>query len=170
MQNWQLLDFLQPLGEGQEESPRTVVQSEEQLRAELSRLRQRRPAMVALVNPQGERLDFGIGGPWSGIQWTTPPYSDNFKTAVASTAPVTSSIEFACEGSVSGFRPEHVLSVEVVMEAVIYFFKHHQLPDWLTWLEWNSRTNEKRIIPPRSSMPTAPTFALETSTRPPASP
>ena len=82
MKPWELVDFMSPLSDD-EEPARTIIGSEEQLREELGRLRGRKPAMVALMSPQGERLDLGIGGAWSGVQWTKPPYSKNLRMAVA---------------------------------------------------------------------------------------
>jgi hypothetical protein len=170
MKEWQLIDFLNPLEDDQEEAPRLVVRSEEQLREQLKRLQQRRPAMIALISPQDERLDFGIGGPWSGVQWTKPPYSENLRIAIAANAQVQSGIEFACEGSVSGFRPEHVLPVENVIEIVVFFFKHHRLPEWIPWLEWNAKTGQKNMTPAKGSPPVVQTFDVGVSTPPPAMP
>ena len=85
--------------------------------------------------------------------WTKPPSAENFKTAVAPTVRATTAIEFACEGSVSGFRPEHVWPAEEVIEVVVHYFKQHRLPEWVSWLEWDSKTNTKKMIPPKGSPP-----------------
>jgi hypothetical protein len=165
MTEWQLIDFAAPL-EDDEESPRMAIHSEEQLREELRRCQGRRPAMIALMNPAGERLDIGIGGPWAGMQWTKPPHARTLKLALATGARSPAAIDFACEGASSGFRPEHLLPAGEAIEAAVHYFAHHRLPEWITWAEWSPKTNRMEAVPASASPPALPTLDAAPSTPP----
>ncbi len=169
MKEWQLADFATAPG-GAEEAPSTVIRSEDQLREELSGRRGRRPAMVALISPEGMRLDIGIGGPWAGVQWTEPPYSRNLKLAVATGPHPATAVDFACEGASSGFRPEYLLPAAEAVEIAAYFFAHQRLPEWVAWAAWNPKTNRMEAAPASASPSAFPAGDAAAPAPPPAKP
>src|SRR5262245_53206511 len=100
MDQWELIDCMNPLEED-EENPRTRIDSESQLRAELGRFRGRKPGLVFLSSPNKESLAIGIGGPLSGLGWTAPSSEQRRKgQRVALAAQVSSprAIDFMAEG------------------------------------------------------------------------
>jgi hypothetical protein len=153
MGKWQLADCMNPV-EKMEDTPVIAIQSEEQLREELNRMRARKPGIVFLLSPENERLELGIGGPFAGIRWMKPPSEKFFKEAVADRIYSPEPIEFSAEGSDTPFFPEHLFPVEEIIEAAAYFFNHHRLPGWITWSEWNPATKKWDIVPgiPRPPM------------------
>lgn len=170
MTEWYLVDFMSPLGDDEGEAPRTEIRTEAQLRAELTRFRGRRPAMVALIGPEGERLDIGIGGPWAGVQWTKPPYSTHLKMAVATGARAPSGVDFACEGSSGGFRPEHLLPAEQAIEIAAHFFARRGLPEWVGWATWSPETGRAEPAPANGAPPAVQPLDAGAPVAPPVRP
>lgn len=142
MSAWQLVDGRAPLEED-EEHPHTEIRSEEQLHHELRRLSRLRPARVGLIAPAGDHLDLAIGGPFAGVTWWPPkPALGHTGSRVALAALPTSpeTIEFIAEGVPDPVTPQELLPVDEVIEAALFFYREHQLPEWLSWRQWNPTT------------------------------
>ena len=95
-------------------------------------------------------LDLAIGGPYAGMTWWPPRSSPDSWTsrvalAVPSTCPET--VEFIGEGIPDPIPPEELFPVEEVMEAALYFYREHRLPEWITWRQWNTKTKQWDTIP-----------------------
>jgi hypothetical protein len=149
MSNWVIIDCIGQHNTG--EFPEFVIRSEVQLRAELNRFRARRPSIILVVSPEEETLKIGIGGPFSGIRWAKPPIDDNYKLAIASEIVAPEGAEFREQGSDTGFRAKYVLPVEQAIEIIVFFYKHHRLPQWIQWLSWNPDTRSLEVLPADSS-------------------
>lgn len=132
MEDWILIDCRDPVM-SEEDSPRTPIKSEAQLREELKRYQQRLPSIIQFRNPKGELLIIGIGGPLSGLQWMKPPMKKNFKMALNDHPVTDRGVDFREQGTDTGFRPRYLFPPNEVVEAVVYFFKNNQLPDWMQW-------------------------------------
>src|SRR6266550_283021 len=79
MKQWELVDCLEPLEEDQE-NPRIPLVSEEQLRQELNRLRQRKLHGVAMLDsPDNGSLSFSIGGPFASLGWHPPVGQERYR-------------------------------------------------------------------------------------------
>jgi hypothetical protein len=142
MPQWELVDCLEPLQED-ESNPRIPVTSETHLREELNRFRHRKPSAVHLDSPDRETLILSIGGPFAGLAWY-PPVSEErdrgYKAAMPERVVAPSAADFVGEGIPTTLEPKELLPVEDVIEAVVYFYKNHHLPEWITWREWNPVT------------------------------
>lgn len=149
MSVWCLADCMLSLEEDQD-NPRQTIHSEDQLREGLLRLQQRSPGLVFLRSPDGETLEIAIGGSYAGLCWI-PAESESRRrgdcVAVAGTVQNTDSIEFLAEGIPQPWPPEELLPAEEVLEAVLYFFREHRLPEWITWRQWNPTTKQWDTIP-----------------------
>jgi hypothetical protein len=159
MSRWYLVDGRAPLEEDQEH-PRIVVSSEEQLRQELRRLGGLKPAMIGLLSPDGDHLDLALGGPYAGMWWwPSEPGGKHAgsRIAISRTPSSPTTLEFIAEGEATPFEPEELFPVEDVIEAAAFFFREQRLPEWLTWRQWNPATKQWDTIP--SSGP-APAGAL----------
>lgn len=148
MSEWTLIDCMLMVSD-EADLPRSTVESEEQLRAKLNGYRLRSPAsIVQLVSPQGDILQMGIGSEFSGLQWIREPLNPAKKQmniAVADRLYSESGVGFRFQGSESGFRPKYVIPVETTIDAAVHFFKTGQLPNWLQWAEWNSKTRRLEV-------------------------
>lgn len=142
MPQWELVDCLEPLEED-ESNPRIPVSSETQLREELNRFRQRQPGAVHVDSPEKETLIISIGGPFAGLAWYPPPSEERYrgyKAALPERIVAPRAVDFVGEGIPNSLEPKELLPVEDVIEAVVYFYQNHDLPEWITWREWNPTT------------------------------
>ncbi len=138
MKDWDLVDCREPLGES---NPRLEVRSETHLRQELGRLCQRRRAgTVMLGTPTGDCLGMSLGGPFATLGWYPPPEQEKSlgrKQAIPEVVNATEAVDNWCEGVPLPIAPDHLFQVREVIEAAIYFFNHHRLPEWLKWETWD---------------------------------
>lgn len=170
MNSWTLIDCVAMAG-SEDELPKTSVESEEQLRHELNRYRQRQPAsIIELVSPAGDVLQLGISHEFSGARWMKSgpePTDKQLKMAIADRKYSQTGMEFRFQGSESSFRQQYVLPVEKTIEVAAYFFRTGHLPDWIQWTEWNPK--KRRLEVPTSANATGiagvPQLALATSER-----
>ena len=149
MTTWTLIDDLLPLEHEDDEPPHIPITTEEELRAELLRMSQRRPAIVDLMNPHSteeECLLVGVGGPYGGVQWSKAPHSINFKQAVADQPAPVELIEFSCQGSDMGFDRYHLLPLDLVIQIAAYYFRERRLAPWIKWKQWNSQTKRMEVV------------------------
>lgn len=155
MSRWQLVDGRAPLEEDQDH-PRIDLHSESELCQELQRLSQLKPARVGLISTAGDHLDLAIGGPYAGISWwpskATPGYA-GASVAVAATITCPDTIEFIAEGIPDPVSPDELFPVEEVIEATLYFYREHRLPEWISWRQWNTKTKQWDMIPATQPAP-----------------
>jgi Immunity protein Imm1 len=144
MSKWTLIDCL-PMVADQDDLPRTLVGSEEELRAELNRYRLRQPAsIVELVSPGGETLQIGLGGSLSGMRWlqgSGDPANRQLRMSLADRTYSDHGVEFRYQGSDTGFRPKHLIPAEKAIDAAVEYFQTGKLPAWLKWAEWNQKSH-----------------------------
>ncbi len=146
---WKLVDGRTPLDED-EDHPWTLIESGEPLRLELSRLASLKPAMIGLISPSGDFLDLSLGGPYAALRWIPSPTERNRigdRVAMAEQTCAPDSIEFIAEGIPTPSPPEELFPVDEVIEAALYFYREHRLPEWLTWRQWNLKTKQWDTIP-----------------------
>jgi hypothetical protein len=140
MATWRLVDGRDPV-ERPDRFPTKLISSEAELRQELDRLRLLEPGIVSLTSPDGESLQLGIGGPCSALRWYG---SDNKRSRdlLAHRPYHSNRIDFLAEGDTIAFWPEQLMPVDQVTDIVVYFFKHHHLPDRIALKEWDSARNK----------------------------
>ncbi len=146
---WKLVDGRAPLDED-EDHPRTLIESEEQLRLELSRLASLKPAMIGLICPCGDFLDLSLGGPYAALRKVPAPTQRGRHgdcVAMAGQICTPDSAEFIAEGIPTPSPPEELYPVDEVIEAALYFYREHRLPEWITWRQWNTKTKLWDTIP-----------------------
>jgi hypothetical protein len=153
MDRWELIDLRDP-ADATEEFPRVVIHSASQLRAELHRLQQREPSMLALEGPIDQGLQIGLGGPYAGIRWAEYPVSERGGTGLADRVRSESRIDFASEGDTLAFWPDELIPVEQAIEVIVSFYNNHRLPDWIGWKEWDP-AQSKWIVKPAVSVRSA---------------
>ncbi len=135
MDHWQLVDSTMSV-DGPECFPRITIQSEAQLRTELSRLRDREPGIFVLECPHHAALQIGIGGPFAGLRLFR---NRNAEAVVLAERPYCDKrIDFLAEDDHIAFWPENLMPVDQVINIVVYFFNQHRLPDWITWKKWDA--------------------------------
>jgi hypothetical protein len=144
MKPWELVDYIDPV-EDEAQLPRKVIRSEAELRTELERLRQRKPGVVMLESPQGECLEIALGGPFAALHWMKPPASRHSLTAVAPQVCCDPPVQFSNQGMPTHYEAQDLLPVADVMDAVLFFYRHHHLPDDLQWRGWNAATNRWEV-------------------------
>jgi hypothetical protein len=155
MSEWKLADCIDPV-EKLEDTPTIVIQSEAHLREVLDRLRQRRPGIVFLVSPSNEYFEMGLGGPFAGMRWMRPPTEKFAREAIADPVRSPEAHGYSAEGVDTVFEPKNLFLVEEVIEAAVYFFNHHRLPEWITWSEWDPVAYKWNLIPGIPKSPTRP--------------
>jgi hypothetical protein len=133
MADWHLVDSMNP-SETPDGFPRTVIRSQEQLRAELGRLCQRDPAIVGLEGPGDQALEIGIGGPFAGLRLFR--HQRAWRVVLADRTYSPNPIDFAFEEGVLSFWPDELIPVEQAIGVIAHFYEHQQLPDWVGWKEW----------------------------------
>jgi hypothetical protein len=148
MSRWQLTDCLEP-HEEPEAFPVIPVSSEEGLRAALAQVQRRRPGVVVLAGPDQARLLIYLGGPFAGLRWINGEVG---QFALADQVRCPEGVEFVVEGVEDLFQPEELLPAEEVIEAAVYYFKNHHLPDFLTWKVWHPESDAWEIVPARRSL------------------
>jgi hypothetical protein len=146
MERWELIDLRDP-ADAPEEFPRIVIQSESHLRAELARLREREPSILALEGPTDQGLQIGLGGPYAGIRWGEHPVSQRTGTALADRICSDKRIDFASEESSIAFWPDELIPVERAIEVIVSFYQNHRLPRWIAWKEWDPVRNIWEVKP-----------------------
>ncbi|SRR5260370_11426828 len=145
MAEWHLTDGREP-ADGPEEFPSVVIESENQLRDELHRLQKLEPGIVALNGPAEKAIQIGIGGPVAGIRYyEAPKKSPRFRVVLADRPCCEKQVDFLAEGDTVAFFPESLFAVEEAIEIVVHFFKHQELPDSVSWKEWNPVTKQWRM-------------------------
>jgi hypothetical protein len=144
MSGWKLLDCAGPVTAAGD-FPSIPIESAQQLRRELERFRQRSPSMVHLVSPQGETLAVGLGGEVAGLRWMKEPLANNFRMAIAREVVSPHGMEFRYQGTDNGFRPRNLLPADEAVEAAVFFFLHHRLPESVAWAEWDPATKRLEV-------------------------
>jgi hypothetical protein len=146
MERWELID-LRDSADAPEDLPRVVIQSEGHLRAELERLRDRDPAILALEGPIAQGLQFGLGGAYAGIRWGEHPVSNRTGTVLADRVYSEHRIDFASEESTIAFWQDELIPVERAIEVIVSFYKTQRLPSWIAWKEWDPVRNVWEVKP-----------------------
>ena len=154
MNQWEIVDCMEPLDEG-EKNPRIPVYSETELRQALNRLRGRRPADVLLENPMTGTLSITIGGPFGAFGWLPRRADMGSKGEIVALpdriySPTT--IDCVGEGIPTPIRADELFPVEDVVEAVVHYYKTSRLPEWIKYREWNPSTLTWEIKPARIAM------------------
>jgi hypothetical protein len=142
MNQWILVDARRALEEG-EDHPKMVIQSEEQLQDELNQQAAKTPGVIGLISPDEDSVDVGIGGPFAAIGWYPPPSQSRYvgyKIGLADQLYSPAPVQFVSEGIPIPSDPGELFPVQHIIEAVLYFYRNHRLPDWITWREWNPVT------------------------------
>jgi Immunity protein Imm1 len=153
MADWHLVDSMHP-SESPDGFPAVVIRSPEQLRAELGRLRQREPAIVGLEGPGGHALEIGSGGPFAGLRQFRNQRA--WRVALADRTHSAKSVDFAFEQGVLTFWPDELLPVDQAIAAIAHFYEHQQLPDWLSYKEWDDGKKEWVVKRAPGQEPPAP--------------
>jgi hypothetical protein len=125
----------------EDELPVLDLESEEQLRKELTRFRGRRPSIVRMENSNGDILSIGIGDSFGALKWMKAGDRHFLKIALADTIHSEEGIDFREQGTDTGFRPMYLIHVEKVIEAVICLYTNGRMPDWVSWSSWNPQSN-----------------------------
>jgi hypothetical protein len=128
--------------DGPDEFPTIVVHSESQLRDELEHLRQQPPAIVGLSSPESGGLQIGIGSAFAGITWGNYPRSRDSVVVLADRCYTDTPIDFSSEEDFVRYRPEELIPVEQAIEAIVYFFKNHELPARIGSKHWNDSAKQ----------------------------
>jgi hypothetical protein len=136
MDHWELIDLMNQ-ADAPEAFPRVVIQSEAQLRAELSRFALREPAILALEGPIDQGLQFGLGGPYAGVRWAEHPVSERGGSAIPDRVYCQKRIDFASEEDTIAFWPDELMPTNDAIEIIVYFYNNQRLPDWIAWKEWD---------------------------------
>ena len=167
MKDWHLVDSSKP-SEAPDGFPRVAVASEQNLRAELERLRHGQPAIVGLEGPIDQALEIGIGGPVAGLRLfrNRRPWRIVTADRICSEKP----IDFAFEENALSFWPDELLPVEQAIGVIIHFYKYQQLPDWVGWKEWNDEVKgwdiKRPAEAPRHPLPPSSGVAETATQRP----
>jgi Immunity protein Imm1 len=146
MNTWMLVDCMNPV-DPEEPFPMVSISSENQLRGELEKYQKRRPSIIHLKSPSGETLVIGIGERIGGLKWLKNDKKEMFRIAIAKSLLVSEGVDFREQGTDTGFRPSYLLPVEEVIDAIIFFFNNHRLPEEVQWAEWNAQIKRLEIIP-----------------------
>ena len=134
MQQWQLVDGSMP-AEVPEEFPRIAIHSEQHLREELARLRERNPGIVGLEGPDGLALEIGLGGPLAGVRLFQSGKPQC--VLLADRRYSEKRIDFAAEEDTVAFWPDELVPVERALDIITYFYRHQQLPGWAASKHWD---------------------------------
>jgi hypothetical protein len=143
MKEWRLVNYGEPVNAAPEEYDgyhefyaTATIESEEQLREELQRLRRGEPTLLHLYGPPDGYLSIGLGEALSGLGWRAPspglvPHKQAFNPR-----PLTDQW-LVCwdDGGGADFRPEHQLPTDEVIAAVGYYYRHGRLSDALQWVD-----------------------------------
>jgi hypothetical protein len=141
MADWFLIDYGTPLERAEDDErpsdsfAKTVIESEEQLRAELARLRRGRPALLSLFRPSRPWLSIGLGPELSGLHWQGGRPGGGFKYAVNPRPLTDEHHRFEDGDDGAGFPPWGLFPTDVVVEAVLEFYRTGRLSDALHWEE-----------------------------------
>jgi hypothetical protein len=141
MRNWELVDYRE-LHEEEQDYPRVVILSANQLREQLNQLRQSPPGVYELYAPDGETLEVAIGGRFAGLSWAKPPAARNSLSAMPRTICADAPVVFTNQGLENTYDPEDLFPVEEVIDAIVYFYQTHRIPEWLDWRYWNGDTKQ----------------------------
>lgn len=159
MEHWQLIDTIES-ADAPEEFPRVAIQSVEQLRAELGRLRQREPSVIGLQGPDQEGLQIGFGGPLAGIRYYV---QGNAERVILADRPYSEKrVDFKSEGDFLAFWPDELVPVDQASEIVTHFYRTRSFPEWANWKEWDrlSKTWKMRravaVTPATNGLPEQP--------------
>lgn len=161
MKPWTLFDYIDPV-EDEDQIPRTPIHSEEELRAALDQLRDRRPGVVLLASPQDEYLEVAIGGPVAALQWSKPPVSRHLKAAIRVGPLCAYPVQFSNQGLPTHFETRDLLAVQEVLEAVIFFYKNQRLPEEMRWRVWNPAAKVWEMSPLNGELLSSGQIAEET--------
>jgi hypothetical protein len=140
MARWLLTDFGTPLERPEgvvgpyDEYAETAIQSEDQLLAELERLRRAgRPTFLSLAGPPEEALKIGLGPELSGLYWAFPDPRKRNKLALAPKVLAEEEQGFADGNGGFVFEPRHLIPTGEAIEAVVQFYRTGRPPDGLEW-------------------------------------
>ncbi len=145
MGEWRLVDGRAP-AESPEAFPSIVIESESQLREALMRLQKLEPAVVSVQSPRNKAIQLGIGGPWAGIRYfPSPQKSPAHRVVLADRPGCAKRVDFAAEEDTIAFFSDSLIPVDEAIEIAVYFFTHRELPNWVSWKEWDPAVSQWRM-------------------------
>jgi hypothetical protein len=139
MGDWLLIDYMLPVDWDAcdpscgADFPTVRVESEGQLREELSRFRRRQPSLLSLVSPSGDYLDIGLGPVFSGLYWVQTSAPWGLKIAVNPHPAAPEPVIVLDGGGGRTFDPERLLPTDEVIEAAVRFYRDGRVPDTVQW-------------------------------------
>jgi hypothetical protein len=88
---------------------------------------------------EGDIVILGISDSVGAVKWMKCGKREFLKIALSDTILSGDEIEFREQGTDTGFRSQHLIPIEKVIEAVICFYKTGGMPDWMHWWGWNPK-------------------------------
>jgi hypothetical protein len=140
MSEWRLTNFSRALGWEPDESgtlpghETVAVESEGALREELARLRRGSPALLYLWGSPAGSLSIGLGPELSALCWREPSPGLGSRRAFIPRPLTDQTLVCWDSGGGADFLPQYQLPTDEVIEAVVSYYRHQELPDTIQWL------------------------------------